>query len=36
MRDRKGVNLDNNVGGNELRGVKGEQTIVRICYFSKN
>lgn len=35
MRERKGVNMDNNVGGNELGGVEGEQTIIRIYYVSK-
>lgn len=35
MRERKGVNTDNSVGGNRLGGVEGEQIIIRIYYVSK-
>lgn len=35
MRDKKSLDLDNNVSGNELGGVEGQQTIMKIYYVSK-
>ena len=36
MRDRKGVDLDGRDGGEELGGVEGEETVIRIYYVRKN
>ena len=35
MRDRKGVDLDGRRGGEELGGVEGGETIIRIYYVRK-
>jgi hypothetical protein len=35
MRDRERVDLDGRVSGEELRGVEGEGTIIRIYYMKK-
>jgi hypothetical protein len=36
MRDKKGVDLDGRRGGEELGGVEGGETIIRIYYVEKN
>ena len=36
MRDRERVDLDGRVSGEELRGVEGEGTIIRIYYMKKS
>ena len=36
MRDRKGLDLDRGRGRKEVKGVEGEETIIRVDYMKKN
>lgn len=36
MRDRKEMVPDGRGGGEELEGVAGRETIIRVCYVKKN